>query len=1124
MRKLLLLFIFLFVAGWGYGQTTIAFQGFESSGDTWTISTGSGNISSLSGSSDHPSNSRIRTGSRSWQVINTTGTLELSSVDISSYNSVKIIVHVSSTAGTSGNGADAADYVKIYANVNNSGYPSTADIELDGKSNAKWDYNATLTETTQAGTPVTIAAPQGGTSTNNYATLEIAIPDGSTSVSFKLSAKNNSSNERWNIDDISLTGTASTGVNDPTNFAATTASTTQINLSWTQNTNNNDVMVAWSSNGTFGTPTNGTTYTAGSAISGGGTVLYNGSATTYNHTSLTSGTQYYYKAWSVDGSTNYSIGTSANASTYKAEPTNHVASFTAGTPTSSSIPLTWADNDGIVAADSYLIMINTTGTFTPPVDGTAQANDLNVSNGSGVVNVTHGVQTYTWTNLTQGTHYYFKIYPYTNSGSAINYKTNGTVPTANAITGIPAAEPVVGDLKISEVNSTSAAYASYAEIYNTTNSELSLDNVDLEFYSDGSATATSTLHLTGSINANSYIVIARKSADFNTAYGFTPNFAFLGMSINGGADGLILRHNNNTILDQFNAAPNGTVDMTDNNLYYRFDYSSNGSSLANDWDDSGRNKNGTPRAANQLTWKTSGTADWHTGSNWSNGDVPSKGVDVIIPSGGTQPSVSGTVANPASCKNLTINSNAVLTIPVTEYMTVYGNLTNNNGSAAGLVVQSNGTGNGSLIVDGTISGNATVQRYMAKFSSVGAANGWHEIGCPVSSYSVSGTDWDPKHTGTNDDLYYWDEAQNSWMNYRTSAFNFSAGNGYLAANDNNLTHVFTGVLNNTDVTISGLSYTSGQGNGWHLLGNPFPSAIKWNDGNWTLTNVGAVAEIWNGTHASYTTISANGIIPSTDGFFVEVSSGNTGSVTIPVAARVHNATNNQKAAPVVNQKETLTFKITDDTNTYSDVSILGFRPEATKNWDIAFDAHKILSFVKESPQIWTTSDDQKFLVNYLPEITSSSYDVPLHFRAGANTVYHLTIKGADSFENTSLILEDLQTGQKIDLSHVTSYDFTADKGDDTNRFVLHINGVTAVPNVSETGDIQVFTFGNTVYLHGQQNLNGRVSIFNTLGQEIFTGSLNRRRSQKISLNQKTGIYFVRVKDGNKVITRKVFIK
>jgi len=179
--------------------------------------------------------------------------------------------------------------------------------------------------------------------------------------------------------------------------------------------------------------------------------------------------------------------------------------------------------------------------------------------------------------------------------------------------------------------------------------------------------------------------------------------------------------------------------------------------------------------------------------------------------------------------------------------------------------------------------------------------------------------------------------------------------------------------------------------------------------------------------------------------------------------------------------------------------------------------------LRGSPQIWTTSDDQKFLVNYLPEITSSN-DVPLHFRAGVNTVYHLTIKGADSFENTSLILEDLQTGQKIDLSHVTSYDFTADKGDDTNRFVLHINGVTAVPNVSETDGIQVFAFGNTVYLHGQQNLNGRVSIFNTLGQLVYKGVLNGAAKQQIRLNQQQGIYFVRLEENNHVFTRKVLIK
>ncbi len=102
---------------------------------------------------------------------------------------------------------------------------------------------------------------------------------------------------------------------DPAVFTATPAGTSQIDLAWTKNAANNDVMVIWSTSATFGVPTGGVAYTTGSVLSGGGTVLYNGSATSFNHTSLNSGTTYYYKIFSKDASNAYSSGLTANATT-----------------------------------------------------------------------------------------------------------------------------------------------------------------------------------------------------------------------------------------------------------------------------------------------------------------------------------------------------------------------------------------------------------------------------------------------------------------------------------------------------------------------------------------------------------------------------------------------------------------------------------------------------------------------------------------------------------------------------------------------------------------------------------------------------------------------------------------
>ncbi len=103
--------------------------------------------------------------------------------------------------------------------------------------------------------------------------------------------------------------------NDPTVFSASAISTSQINLSWTKNVSANPVLVAFSLTPTFGTPVNATAYIAGNTIPGGGTVIYNGALTTYNHTGLNPGTTYYYKAWSVVPTNTYSTGVTNNATT-----------------------------------------------------------------------------------------------------------------------------------------------------------------------------------------------------------------------------------------------------------------------------------------------------------------------------------------------------------------------------------------------------------------------------------------------------------------------------------------------------------------------------------------------------------------------------------------------------------------------------------------------------------------------------------------------------------------------------------------------------------------------------------------------------------------------------------------
>ena len=95
---------------------------------------------------------------------------------------------------------------------------------------------------------------------------------------------------------------------NPSQFATVPSSTSQIDLSWALNASSNNVLVATSPTTIFGVPADGTSYSAGSSLPGGGTVIYVGSLTNFSHTGLSTGAHYCYKIWSFNGSNQYSAG------------------------------------------------------------------------------------------------------------------------------------------------------------------------------------------------------------------------------------------------------------------------------------------------------------------------------------------------------------------------------------------------------------------------------------------------------------------------------------------------------------------------------------------------------------------------------------------------------------------------------------------------------------------------------------------------------------------------------------------------------------------------------------------------------------------------------------------------
>jgi hypothetical protein len=331
-------------------------------------------------------------------------------------------------------------------------------------------------------------------------------------------------------------------------FTATENGMDQINLEWLQNDNSDNVIVVFDLDGSFTDPVDGTSYSVSSSALGG-TVLYNGSETTYIHGSLNEGTHYYYKAWSVDGSNHYSSGVTDDATTLSSEPSNHVTNLLSdtGDPSHSTIDIIWDDATGATIPTGYLIKGSSTGYagITVPVDGTPE------DDGNLIFNVSAGVEFASFSSLDAETSYYFKVYPYTNTGDDIDYKTDGTVPETSTTT---AAVPVIPALMISEVADPSdEANAKFVELYNASGSDITFAS-DWYLCRQANGGSWGDIELVGTIGAGQTFLIAYSLSTFESTYGFAADQYSVSISGNGN-DGYFLYysagHTTGTLVDAY---------------------------------------------------------------------------------------------------------------------------------------------------------------------------------------------------------------------------------------------------------------------------------------------------------------------------------------------------------------------------------------------------------------------------------------------------------------------------------------------------------------------------------------------------------------------------------------------
>ena len=486
--------------------------------------------------------------------------------------------------------------------------------------------------------------------------------------------------------------------------------------------------------------------------------------------------------------------------------------------------------------------------------------------------------------------------------------------------------------------------------------------------------------------------------------------------------------------------------------------------------------------------------------------------------------VDNSVADPATAFNIELEPTAVIQIGSGKALTIYNDLTINNSSRSEPAVAIGGdeNGNGSLIVMGEAPTQEIImQRHIAAYT--GDDDGWHLISSPLESMVISNSDFEP---GTDDDLYQWDEPGNFWDNYKDGGWSgdqFQIGKGYLVAFVSDATREFSGSISNADLAFDDLSISTSQGEGWHLLGNPFTSAIGWGNGDWNLKNVENAAHVWSESAGNYLLVTDGEIIPSTNGFFVKVTDPDN-SITIPALARIHDNQNNYKSSQYLVNRETLQIRIQNLENNFWDRTIVGFTDSASVGYNPDQDVHKLFGSEK-APQLWTAIDGDHFARNHLA-YSLDPIAVPLYFNSGISGDFELWVSGIDSFwGNSSIYLEDKYAGMVFDLNEVNRFYFQADEDDDPDRFVLHFLGLTNNGQHSEHSQ-QAVTVQNgqiQLILDDHPKVSSRFEIVNLSGQVVFKTSYLQRGLNLFNPSLKSGIYIYRYTQGQTLSTGKILI-
>ena len=418
-------------------------------------------------------------------------------------------------------------------------------------------------------------------------------------------------------------------------------------------------------------------------------------------------------------------------------------------------------------------------------------------------------------------------------------------------------------------------------------------------------------------------------------------------------------------------------------------------------------------------------------------------------------------------KDLTVNATGTVNLKsntnLTGTLSLSNGTLNTTGAILTLVSNAGGTARLGKVTNGTLTGNLTVQRYIAKNTSLADPNltkGWFHVATPVKNqhatdwmdnFGVQGP-WMIPRKAANILLHYenlYNPAapllspvsynRQGWYDIGSTSQDILPGRGAKVFFS---IPFFTGssTFDNTGIPVTGefdfgLTYsptTGYDGGGWNFVANPYPADIDWTAATgWTKTGMLNTIYVWdsranNGSGRYQTcTIDQNNQVTTTNGATGLIASGQAFFVRTTASNPVLKINEDAKTTGTASFLRTtatpngLRIILSDKANG-SDECILRLHPQAHNTFDGNFDAYKLYG---GSPNIATVSADSKNLS--INTIVSQPDTIALNLEQNVKGDYILRFADLETFAaGTRLYLLDRLTNRTTDIFSEPAYSFS----------------------------------------------------------------------------------------------------